>query len=215
MDNLLTSCKNTALFHGQIFEFAKFRESGRLVSSSMVETHCLYDLQAETLVGKHSRYLSRNVWILVEKKLGMAKVTYEKELTALFVIDPYNDFISEERQKWDRLKRVAEANKCVPNMLQVLIAARKAKLRVFYALHYRYRPGDYETWKDIAPSRKQPGCERPSKTALGVARSAANSSLSQPISWPSSIGVLVGLRRQIWIRSSKHMAFISSSSSDS
>ena len=25
----------------------------------------------------------------------MAKVTYEKEITALLVIDPYNDFISE------------------------------------------------------------------------------------------------------------------------
>ena len=36
-------------------------------------------------------------------------------------------------------------------MLQVLNAARKAKLRVFYALHHRYRPGDYETWKYIAP----------------------------------------------------------------
>jgi len=32
-------------------------------------------------------------------------------------------------------------------MSQVLIAARKAELRVFYALHRRYRPGDYETWK--------------------------------------------------------------------
>jgi hypothetical protein len=26
----------------------------------------------------------------------MAKVTYDKEITALLVIDPYNDFISEE-----------------------------------------------------------------------------------------------------------------------
>ena len=39
-------------------------------------------------------------------------------------------------------------------MLQVLNAARKAKLRVFYALHHRYRPGDYETWKYIAPVQK-------------------------------------------------------------
>jgi ureidoacrylate peracid hydrolase len=30
-------------------------------------------------------------------------------------------------------------------------AARKAELRVFYALHHRYRSGDYETWKYIAP----------------------------------------------------------------
>ena len=84
----------------------------------------------------------------------MEKVTYDKEITALLVIDPYNDFISEGGKIWDRLKGVAEANNCVPHMLQVLNAARKAKLRVFYALHHRYRPGDYETWKYIAPIQK-------------------------------------------------------------
>ena len=84
----------------------------------------------------------------------MAPVAYDKELTALLVIDPYNDFISEGGKVWDRLKAVAEANQCVPHMLQVLNAARKAELRVFYALHRRYRPGDYETWKYIAPIQK-------------------------------------------------------------
>ena len=84
----------------------------------------------------------------------MAKVTYDKEITALLVIDPYNDFISEGGKLWDRLKTVAEANDCVPHMLQVLNAARKAELRVFYALHRQYRPGDYETWKTIAPVQK-------------------------------------------------------------
>ena len=39
-------------------------------------------------------------------------------------------------------------------MLQVLNAVRQAGLRVFYALHRRYRPGDYETWKYIAPVQK-------------------------------------------------------------
>ena len=80
-----------------------------------------------------------------------APMTYDKEITALLVIDPYNDFISEGGKLWDRVKSVAEANQCVPHMVQVLDAARKAKLRVFYALHHRYRPGDYETWKYIAP----------------------------------------------------------------
>ena len=39
-------------------------------------------------------------------------------------------------------------------MLEVLNAARTAGIRVFYALHRRYRPGDYETWKYIAPIQK-------------------------------------------------------------
>jgi nicotinamidase-related amidase len=85
----------------------------------------------------------------------MAAVAYDKKLTALLVIDPYNDFISEGGKVWDRLKGVAEANDCIPHMLQVLNVARKAELRVFYALHRRYRPGDYETWKYIAPVQKK------------------------------------------------------------
>jgi ureidoacrylate peracid hydrolase len=84
----------------------------------------------------------------------MANLKFDKEITALVVIDPYNDFISEGGKVWDRLKDVAEANKCVPNMMQVLNAARKADIRGFYALHRRYRPGDYETWKYIAPIQK-------------------------------------------------------------
>ncbi|HET9712608.1 MAG TPA: isochorismatase family cysteine hydrolase [Pyrinomonadaceae bacterium] len=84
----------------------------------------------------------------------MTVLKYEKEIVALLVIDPYNDFISEGGKIWNRIKGVAEANNCVPNMLKVLIAARKAGLRVFYALHHRYRLGDYETWKYIAPIQK-------------------------------------------------------------
>jgi ureidoacrylate peracid hydrolase len=84
----------------------------------------------------------------------MAKVTYDKQLTALLVMDPYNDFISEGGKVWDRLRDVVEANRCIPHMLQVLNAARKADIRVFYAPHRRYRPGDYESWKYIAPIQK-------------------------------------------------------------
>jgi nicotinamidase-related amidase len=84
----------------------------------------------------------------------MANPAYSRELTALLVIDPYNDFISEGGKIWDRIRAVAEANDCVAHMRQILNAARKAQLRVFFALHRRYRPGDYETWKYIAPVQK-------------------------------------------------------------
>src|SRR5262245_12935169 len=58
---------------------------------------------------------------------NMANLKFDKEITALRVIDPYSDFISEGSKVWDRLKTVAEANGCVPHMLQVLNAARKAR----------------------------------------------------------------------------------------
>ena len=84
----------------------------------------------------------------------MAKAVFDREITALLVIDPYNDFMSEGGKIWPRIRAVAEANGCVPHMLQVLDAARKAKLRVFYAMHHRYRSGDYETWKYVAPIQR-------------------------------------------------------------
>ena len=80
--------------------------------------------------------------------------TIDKGITALLVIDPYNDFISEGGKNWPRVKAVAEANNCVSNMLEVLSVARQAKLQIFFAMHHRYRPGDYETWKYIAPIQK-------------------------------------------------------------
>ena len=76
--------------------------------------------------------------------------THDKSITALLVVDPYNDFISEGGKIWPRIKAVAEANGCVSNMLKVLNAARAVKLRVFYAMHHRYRAGDYETWTYIS-----------------------------------------------------------------
>src|SRR6266481_3597683 len=54
-------------------------------------------------------------------------------------------------ESWQELK----ATGGVPNMLQVLNATREAGLRVFYAVHHRSRPGDYETWKYIAPVQKR------------------------------------------------------------
>src|SRR5215467_13375172 len=87
-------------------------------------------------------------------EMAMASLRFEKEVTALLVIDPYNDFISDGGKIWDRIRAVAEANDCVPHMLQVLSAARNAKLRVFYVMHHRYRLGHYESWKYIAPIQK-------------------------------------------------------------
>src|SRR6185369_17509770 len=77
------------------------------------------------------------------------------------VIVPYNDFISEGGKIWDRIKSVAEANQCIPHMTQVLEAARESGIRVFYALHRRYRPGDYESWKYIAPVQKAAWSSKP------------------------------------------------------
>jgi nicotinamidase-related amidase len=107
----------------------------------------------------------------------MANLKIDKEITALLVIDPYNDFISEGGKFWDHMRHVAEANNCVPNTLQVLNAARKAELRVFYSLHRQYRP---ERLRDL-----EVHCARPEGSV--VANWAGDRSLPQspdtPIAW--------------------------------
>ncbi len=84
----------------------------------------------------------------------MTDLSYDPDITGLLVVDPYNDFISEGGKIWPRIQAVAEANNCVPHMEAVLKAARAAKLPVFFAMHHRYREGDYENWKYIAPIQK-------------------------------------------------------------
>jgi ureidoacrylate peracid hydrolase len=85
----------------------------------------------------------------------MAELSDEADVTALLVIDPYNDFVSEGGKAWARVKTTAQPNGCIAHMEQVMAAARAAGLRVFYALHHRYRPGDYETWDYMAPVQER------------------------------------------------------------
>ena len=86
----------------------------------------------------------------------MSTPVFERDLTGLLVVDPYNDFISEGGVLWPLIKEIAEAVQCVPNMLAVLLAARAAGIRVFFAPHHRDRgPEDeIEGWKYIAPIQK-------------------------------------------------------------
>jgi pimeloyl-ACP methyl ester carboxylesterase len=112
--------------------------------------------------------------------LSIPDITYERESTALLVVDPYDDFISEGGKIWDRIRAVAEANDCVRHMLQVLTAARKAKLRVFHVPHRRYRAGDYETWKYIAPIQKAAWMRRSLRLPIRIDR---RSNMSEQIDY--------------------------------
>ena len=141
----------------------------------------------------------------------MPDLEFEREITALLIVDPYNDFISEGGKVWDRLKAVAEANQCVPHMVQVLDAVRQAGIRVFYALHRRYRPGDYETWKYVAPIQRAAWSRKTFEYGTWGAEIRAELNPGLATSLPWSIGVPVGLPTPIWICSSRNTEFTSSS----
>jgi ureidoacrylate peracid hydrolase len=85
----------------------------------------------------------------------MSALVTDSSITGLLVIDPYNDFVSEGGKLWERVRTTADENHCIAHMTEVMAAARAAEIRVFYALHHRYRPGDYETWDYMAPVQER------------------------------------------------------------
>jgi ureidoacrylate peracid hydrolase len=78
---------------------------------------------------------------------------YDPARTALLVVDPYNDFISEGGKLYPLSRETITSQDCVTHMRQVLAAARSTGMLVCYAPHHRWRPGDYDTWHYTAPTQ--------------------------------------------------------------
>ncbi|QNP39531.1 cysteine hydrolase family protein [Lysobacter solisilvae (ex Woo and Kim 2020)] len=84
--------------------------------------------------------------------------TYAAADTALLVVDPYNDFMSEGGKLYDATRETAQAVGFYANLPRVIAAARAASIRVFIVPHRRWRPTDYAGWLHMNPS--QEGVER-------------------------------------------------------
>jgi nicotinamidase-related amidase len=78
---------------------------------------------------------------------------YAKGSTALLLVDPYNDFLSEGGKVWPRIKPIAEEAGLIANLKAIDRAIRGAGMRVFIAPHRRREPGDYEDWDHPSPSQ--------------------------------------------------------------
>src|SRR5215467_13790691 len=70
---------------------------------------------------------------------------YPRASTALLIVDPYNDFLSEGGKAWPATKPTATTQGLLEHMQQALSAARAANLKVFIVPHRRYQPGDWES----------------------------------------------------------------------
>jgi nicotinamidase-related amidase len=81
--------------------------------------------------------------------------TYSKDETALLIIDPYNDFLSEGGKLWPRVKEVAEGIGLLDHMRAVLAAARSQGFRVFIVPHHQTSPNDYRTWDHLSPTQRR------------------------------------------------------------
>jgi nicotinamidase-related amidase len=79
--------------------------------------------------------------------------TYPASETALLIIDPYNDFMSEGGKLYDATKETALASGFYANLPRVIGAVRAAAIRVFIVPHRRWRPEDYDGWTHLNHSQ--------------------------------------------------------------
>ena len=87
--------------------------------------------------------------ILISKFKIMS--VYQNERAALILIDPFNDFLSENGKLWPFVKETVQNGNVIQNMKNVLTAARKHKIKIVYAPHRHTQKGDYLNWKFFSP----------------------------------------------------------------
>src|SRR2546421_11467005 len=85
---------------------------------------------------------------------SMTTSSYDQKLTALLIVDPYNDFMSEGGKLYDVTKPQADAVGFYGNMRNLIPAFRAAGIQVFIVPHHRTRPTNFENWLHIIPTQK-------------------------------------------------------------
>ncbi|MBS3649398.1 isochorismatase family protein [Pseudaminobacter sp. 19-2017] len=85
----------------------------------------------------------------------MAHPNYPIERTALLLVDPYNDFLSESGKSYPRLKPIADEVGLLDNLRRLDNAVRAAGVQVVIVPHRRWEPGDYEDWDHPNPTQRK------------------------------------------------------------
>ncbi|WP_328885026.1 isochorismatase family cysteine hydrolase [Streptomyces sp. NBC_00316] len=81
--------------------------------------------------------------------------TYDPARTAVLLVDPFNDFLSEGGKAWPRLERMAKEIGLLDNLRSVVASARETGVRMVFVPHRRWQEGDYKTWTHPNPTQRQ------------------------------------------------------------
>lgn len=81
-------------------------------------------------------------------------LAYDPRRTAVLLVDPYNDFLSEGGKVWPRVEAVARQVGLLDHLRSVIASARQAGVLVVFVPHRRWEPGDYERWDHPNPTQR-------------------------------------------------------------
>ena len=85
----------------------------------------------------------------------MTTPLYEPKHTALLIVDPYNDFMSEGGKLYDVTKPTADSVGFYQNMRKLIPAVRAAGIQVVIVPHHRSKPEDFDNWQHVNPVQRQ------------------------------------------------------------
>ena len=83
---------------------------------------------------------------------GTERRTYDPDATAILLVDPFNDFISEGGKLWPLTRGTAEQVGLIPNLKRLVASAREAGIRIVYVPHHHAKEGDLDGWKYPNPT---------------------------------------------------------------
>jgi nicotinamidase-related amidase len=84
----------------------------------------------------------------------MPNPVYDAGRTALLLVDPYNDFLSDGGKLFPMLRDIAADVRLIDNLRATVNAARNADIQVIYVPHRRWQPGDYDNWDHPNPTQR-------------------------------------------------------------
>ncbi|MHA2386553.1 MAG: cysteine hydrolase [Candidatus Thorarchaeota archaeon] len=80
-------------------------------------------------------------------------MTLDMKRTAIVIVDPQNDFLSEGGVVWDLVGKGVKETKVVEHLVELKKAAKKEGIPVLYSPHY-YSDEEYEKWTKLNPIDK-------------------------------------------------------------
>jgi nicotinamidase-related amidase len=80
---------------------------------------------------------------------------YVSARTALLVVDPYNDFMTEGGKLYEAIKATADASGMFDNLRKIIPAVRAAGIQIFILPHHRSHQGDFDGWQHMTPFQQQ------------------------------------------------------------
>jgi nicotinamidase-related amidase len=80
---------------------------------------------------------------------------YPPNITALLLVDPYNDFLSAGGKMYDGVKAMLAEQDTIANLARLVDATRAAGIQVVFVPHHRAQPDDHHRWKHATPMQQQ------------------------------------------------------------